>query len=66
MKYLLLIVILFVAYNIWRNNRIAERGVRDEAARRAALGQPQDMVCCPVCSVHLPRSEAVKGAHGLL
>lgn len=65
MKYLFLLAILVVAYMIWRNNRIAERGGRPAAPRQAAA-QPQDMVCCPVCSVHLPRSDAVAGASGQL
>jgi uncharacterized protein len=63
MKFLLLLAILWVAYMVWRHNRIAERG---GAARPQPPGQPQDMVCCPVCSVHLPRSEAVAGADGRL
>jgi uncharacterized protein len=64
MKYLLLFALLAVAYFLWRNARIAARQQRD-AARPPAV-QPQDMVSCPVCAVHLPRSEAVAGADGLL
>lgn len=64
MKYLLLLAVLVVAYLLWRNARIRDGGGSGKAARGAA--QPQDMVCCPVCSVHLPRAEAVKGADGLL
>ncbi|NML43006.1 hypothetical protein HHL11_04530 [Ramlibacter sp. G-1-2-2] len=64
MKYLLLIAILVVAYMIWRNNQLLEQDERARAPRQAA-GKPQDMVCCPVCSVHLPRSDAVAGAKGV-
>jgi uncharacterized protein len=66
MKYLLLIVVLFVAYSLWRNAR--QRDDRDSRSRPppAPPGNPQEMVSCPVCGVHLPRSEAVPGAGGLL
>jgi uncharacterized protein len=65
MKYLLLLAILVVAYLLWRNARLRNADSRGSKAARGAA-QPQDMVCCPVCSVHLPRAEAVKGADGLL
>ncbi|GAB3666617.1 PP0621 family protein [Ramlibacter alkalitolerans] len=68
MKYLLLIVLLFVAYTLWRNARIRDdresRPPPPPPPRRP--GDPQEMVSCPVCGVHLPRSEAVPGAGGLL
>ena len=64
MKYLLLFALLFVAYLVWRNGRLAGRDPRQRAGPQAA--GPQDMVCCPVCAVHLPRSEAVAGADGVL
>ena len=65
MKYLLLFALLAVAYMVWRNARIAERtrAAPPPAPPRIA---PQDMVCCPVCSVHLPRSDAVAGPDGKL
>lgn len=68
MKYLLLLAVLLIAYNIWRSNRL--RDERDEQARRShrpqgPVGSPQEMVSCPVCGVHLPRSEAVQGAGGI-
>lgn len=69
MKYLLLIVVLFVAYSLWRNARLRDqredRAQRGPAAKGPA-GDPQEMVSCPVCGVHLPRSEAVPGARGVL
>lgn len=64
MKYLVLFAVLLVAYMVWRNNRL-----RDESggpARRGPDAGPQEMVSCPVCGVHLPRSEAVPGAGGIL
>lgn len=65
MKYLVLFAVLFVAYLWWRAGRVARP--QDGSAPRAAQGdKPQDMVCCPVCSVHLPRGDAVTGSDGLL
>lgn len=64
MKYVLLIAIVWVAYMLWRKGRIA--APPDGSSPRAGAGQPQDMVCCPVCSVHLPRAEAVAGPDGRL
>ena len=68
MKYLVLLVVLVVAYMLWRNARLARR---EEQARRPppaapAPGGPQDMIRCPVCSVHLPRADAVADARGAL
>lgn len=64
MKYLLLAALLFVAYMIWRNGRIAGRDGRSRQAPPPAA--PQDMVRCPVCGVHLPRPDAVAGSNGVL
>ena len=68
MKYLLLLAVLVVAYVLWRNARLAKRRDAGKAAAPPApeAGGPHDMVSCPVCSVHLPRSEAVTGGDGRL
>lgn len=62
-KLLLLIAVLLVAYLLWRGARLSESS-RDRGATPEA--RPQDMVSCPVCSVHLPRGDAVAGADGRL
>ena len=67
MKFLLIIAIVFLIAWLWRNNR---RASSDDAA--AAPKQPksgveqQDMIRCPVCSVHFPRSDALPGPDGRL
>jgi uncharacterized protein len=68
MKYLLLFAIVFIAYLVWRNGRLRdERGTGAPGKQpQAPAGDPQEMVSCPVCGVHLPRSEAVAGQRGLL
>lgn len=63
MKYLVLLVVLVVAYMVWRNNRLADR--RGERPPPGRVPGPQEMVSCPVCGVHLPKPDAVKGANGL-
>lgn len=62
MKLLLLLAILYIAYSVWRNGRIQEHRAR--RAPQAGAG-PQEMVECPVCGVHLPRPDAVRGARGI-
>lgn len=66
MKYLLLIAILVLAYVGWRNGRLREAADRAPQRRPGPPALPQDMVSCPVCSVHLPKGEAVPGSSGRL
>lgn len=61
MKYLVLLAVLLVAWFLWRNARVERR--RDEAPRPPAAG-PQEMVACPVCGLHLPRTDALAGPDG--
>lgn len=65
MKYLLLFAILYVAYAVWRNGRIADQQAQRHPAP-PAQAKPLEMVSCPVCGVHLPRPDAVAGARGVL
>ena len=66
MKYLLVFAIVLAAVWIWRNNRRIDRQQQPPAAAKPPLQAPQDMVRCPVCSVHLPRSDALPGPDGRL
>ena len=63
MKYL--VVIAVIAFVLW-----LVRNKRPASDRTAAAPQPpalpQDMVRCPVCSVHLPSADALIGADGKL
>jgi uncharacterized protein len=63
MKLLLLLAILYIAYAVWRNGRLEDR--RAGRGPDAPQAGPQEMVECPVCGVHLPRSDAVRGARGI-
>lgn len=61
MKYLLVLAVVLVALWLWRNSRRPDRQ-QPPAAPPAAS---QDMVRCQVCSVHLPRTDALPGPDGL-
>ena len=63
MKYLVLLAIVLAVLWFVRNNRRGGDG-KPQAPPRQALDQPQDMVRCPVCSLHLPRTDALPGADG--
>lgn len=65
MKYLLVLAVVLVAVWLWRNNRREEKEQAPPAAKNP-LAAPQDMVRCPVCSVHLPRTDALAGPDGRL
>lgn len=64
MKYLLVLAVVLVAVWIWRNNRRIEQ--QEQPPAKQPPPAPQDMVSCPVCSVHLPRSDALPGPDGRL
>jgi uncharacterized protein len=65
MKYLLVLAVVMAVVWYLRNNRPA---VDESTApgKPRPLPPPQDMVRCPICSVHLPRSDALPGRDGRL
>ena len=63
MKYLVLLAIVLAVLWFVRNNRRAGDR-KPQAPPPQELGEPQDMVRCPVCSVHLPRTDALPGPGG--
>ena len=64
MKYLLVLVVLWVAFTIWRNNRRREEQERAEAPPKRPLPGPQAMVECAHCGLHLPAADALPGKDG--
>lgn len=65
MKYLVLLAVVLLVVWLWRGSRTQERQEKDAGARRRpAAPQQQEMIQCPVCSVHLPRSDALPGPDG--
>ena len=63
MKYLLVLIVLIIAYNIWRKQRVSS----DSSAATPKHGRnpdrapmiTQEMVPCARCGLMLPKSEAV-------
>ncbi len=66
MKYLLVLVVVFVGVWMWRNNRIAATQDKQQQKTRAANRQDnqQIMVSCAHCGLHLPQTEALPGPDG--
>ena len=64
MKFLLVIAVVLAVLWLLRSNRRAESP--NPGAARQAPPQQQEMVQCPVCLVHLPRSDALPGPNGQL
>lgn len=61
MKYLLVLLVIVVAVGIWRNKRRAELAEHKTAGPKPvpALKEPQNMVACAHCGLHLPQADAM-------
>jgi uncharacterized protein len=68
MKYLVLLAVIFAVLWFVRNNRRDDTPSSSAGAapRRGAPPVQQEMVECPVCKVHLPRTDALPGPGGRL
>jgi len=71
MKYLLVLAVLWVAIWLWRKNRreemhdaMRERAAKARQQQRTAASQPQAMVRCAHCGLHLPATDAIAGPGG--
>lgn len=62
MKYLLILGLVLVGIWLWRTQRQAppQRKPADKA-----VAEPQTMVRCAFCALHLPASDAIQGQKGL-
>jgi uncharacterized protein len=64
MKYLTVLAVLVVAFWLWRSNR------RDAAPKvppkkpSSQVDEPQAMLQCAACGVHLPSDDALRGKQG--
>ncbi len=66
MKALIILLAVLAGVWLWRNGRQKALDARKPPKERAKPdGGVQEMVSCPVCGVHLPRSDAVAGTQGL-
>lgn len=62
MKYALIFGLAMVVFWLWRSSR---QKMAPPPTSRPQVAQATEVVACAVCSVHLPRIEAVAGKHGL-
>lgn len=54
MKYLLLIAFVAIVWWVWK-----KRSVQGSGPARPAAREPEAMVACAHCGLHLPRSDSV-------
>lgn len=68
MKYLLVLAVVLAVIWFVRNHRPDRPAPksRKDPPRQDTLAPPQDMVRCPICSLHLPRADALPGRDGRL
>ena len=66
MKYLLVLAVVLAVIWFVRNHRRTAAPKKQAPPQQDALAEPQDMVRCPVCSLHLPRADALPGPDGRL
>ncbi|MEP6724012.1 MAG: PP0621 family protein [Variovorax sp.] len=62
MKYLIVLLVVAVAIWLWRRNRREEmEEARPPQAAPPKVGEPQTMLRCAHCGLHLPASDAIAG-----
>lgn len=62
MKYLLVFAVIFIALWLFRRSQRKEEKRRAKPPpSRPAVGNPQAMVRCAHCGVHLPAADAIGG-----
>ena len=61
MKYLLVLLLVVIAWHIWRGKRVENA----RPAHKKTLAQPEPMAHCSHCGVHFPQSDAIshRGKH---
>lgn len=66
MKFLLVLAAVLVILWLLRGNRRADTAAPRPGGPGPQPQEQQEMVQCPVCRVHLPRSDALPGPGGRL
>lgn len=64
MKFFLLLLLAVLGWLWWRFVRVSSRASDRAQPRPDAPPAPSAMVDCPVCGLHLPRTDAVVGRLG--
>jgi uncharacterized protein len=62
MKQLLILAVVLFGIWLWRGNRESAQSRKRRPAKPDAT--PLDMICCTLCSVHVPSADAVQGRKG--
>jgi uncharacterized protein len=71
MKYVLIFGLVLVVVWLWRSSRqVRKRDTSDEnkhqtSTKPGAVMKTTEIIACSLCHVHLPRTEALAGKHGL-
>jgi uncharacterized protein len=67
MKYLLVVLVVSIAFWIWRKDHrsVTRERSRDSNPKGSGSGGVQTMVQCPVCKLHLAQTDAVTGRAAL-
>ncbi len=60
MKYLLVLIVLIIAYNIWRKQRRLDDAAKRPGPRPRTPAITQEMVPCAHCGLMLPKGEALQ------
>ena len=63
MKYLLVLVVVWVGFMLWRSGRRREME-QAKAAPPRSIASPQAMARCAHCGLHLPASDTLPGKDG--
>ena len=58
MKYILVLLVVWVGYHLWRKGRMADTAQSKPAQRSPA--KPLAMVACANCGTHLPSTDALQ------
>lgn len=68
MKYALVLAIVLIGFWLWRRNReeppVSKSAEKPPLHPQATHSEPQIMISCAKCGLHLPASEAWAGKQG--
>jgi uncharacterized protein len=64
MKYLLVLLVLVVAFWLWRNNRRSEQQAHTPPRSQPPAASPVAMIACSQCGTHVPQAEVIEGVQG--
>ncbi len=56
--------LLLLGWLVWMISRLRRPSSRSAATDTSPAPATQDMVACAHCGLHLPKRDAVQGAHG--